>query len=172
MFWEAKKLSIKLLLLFRHSVVSDSLWSHGQQPVFPVLHCLPVCSHSYPLYWWCHPTVSSSITLFSFCTQSFPTWGSFPISQLLVSGGQSIGVSASTSILSMNIQDWFPLGLLVWSLCCPRDSQESSPAPQFESICLLYGPNLKPVHDYCKNQSFDYTDLCRQNDVSVFWYTT
>ena len=161
MFWEAKKLSIKLLLLFRPSVVSDSLWSHGQQPVFPVLHYLPG-----------HPTVSSSITLFSFCTQSFPTWGSFPITQLLVSGGQSIGVSASTSILSMNIQDWFPLGLLVWSLCCPRDSQESSPAPQFESICLLYSPNLKPVHDYCKNQSFDYTDLYRQNDVSVFWYTT
>ena len=79
--------------------------------------------------------------------QSFPASGSFPVSQLFTSGGQTIGASASASVLPMNIQGWFPLGLTVWSPCSPRDSQESSPAPQFKSInssalSLLYGPAL------------------------------
>ena len=73
--------------------------------------------------------ISSSAATFS-CPQFFPASGSFPISRLFISGGQSIEVSASTSVLPMNIQGWFPLGLT----CCPRDSQESSPAPQFKSI--------------------------------------
>ena len=63
---------------------------------------------------WCHPIISSSVVPFSFCPQSFPTSGSFPMSQLVVSGGQSIGVSASASVLPMNIQDWFPLGWTGW----------------------------------------------------------
>ena len=83
------------------------------------------------------------LTPFSLCPQSFPASGSFPVSQLLASGDQNIGASASTSVLPINIRDWLPLRL-TWSPYCPRDSQESSPAPQFKSISssglsLLYG---------------------------------
>ena len=90
-------------------------------------------------------TISSSATLLSFCLQSFPAWRSFPMSQLFTSGGQRIGASAS--VLPVNIHGWFLLWLMVWSSCSPRDSQESSPAPQFESInssalSLLYGLTL------------------------------
>ena len=69
------------------------------------------CSNSCPLSRWCHPIISSSAALFSFCLRSCPATGSFPMSQFLASGGQSIGVSASASVFPMNIQDWFPLGL-------------------------------------------------------------
>ena len=97
------------------------------------------------------PSVFPSIRVFFFF---------FPVSQFFISGGQSIGASASASVLPMNIQDWFPLGWLVWS-CSPRDSQGSSPTPQSESInslalSVLYGPSLISVHDYWKNHSFDY----------------
>ena len=100
--------------------MSDSLWSHGPQ------HACPsptprVYSNSCPLSWWCHPTISSSVIPFSSCPQSFPASESFPTNQLFSSGGQRIGVSASTSVLPMNTQDWSPL-----SPCSPRDSQESS----------------------------------------------
>ena len=70
-----------------------------------------VCSNSYPLSRWCHPTISSSIDPFSSCPQSLPASGSFPVSQLFLSSGQMTGVSASASVLSVNIQSWFPLGL-------------------------------------------------------------
>ena len=93
--------------------MSNSLWLHGLQ------HTRPPCpsptpgafSNSCPLSQWCHPTISTSVVPFSSRLQSFPALGSFPTSQLFTSGGQSIGVSASTSVLPMNIQDWFPLGL-------------------------------------------------------------
>ena len=78
---------------------------------FPVLHYLPGFVHSCPLNRWCHPTISSSVVPFSFCLQSLPASGSFPMSWLFLSGGQRIGASASASVLLMNIQDWFPLGL-------------------------------------------------------------
>ena len=81
------------------------------QSLSPVRLCLLVCSNSCPLSWWCYPTISSSVSPFSSCPQSFPASGSFPKSQFFVSGGQSIGASASVSILPMNIQDWFPLRL-------------------------------------------------------------
>ena len=101
---------------FSRSVVSDSLWLHGLQ------HARPPCpsptpgvySNSCPLSQWCHPTISSSVIPFSSHLQSFPASGSFQMSQLFTSGDQSIGVSASTSILPMNIQDWFPLGWTGW----------------------------------------------------------
>ena len=97
---------------FSRSVVSDSLWPHGLQHTR--LSCPSptprACSNSYPLSQWCHPTISSSVVPFSSCLQSFPASGSFQISQFFPSGGQSIGISASASILPMNIQDWFPLG--------------------------------------------------------------
>ena len=84
-------------------------------PGLPVLHHLWVCSNSRPSSWWCHPTTSSSVIPFSFRLQSFPASGSFPTSQFLSSGSQSIEVSVSASVLSMNIQDWFPLGWTGWT---------------------------------------------------------
>ena len=114
-------------LLFSHQVVSDPLWLHELQHArLPCLSlALRLCSNSCPLSQWCHPTISSSVTpsplalslsqhenLFQWvCLHSFPAWGSFPMSCLFTSGGQSIGASASASALPMNIQDWFPLGL-------------------------------------------------------------
>ena len=98
--------------LFRHQFVSDSLRPHGRQHVRPpYLSPSPgVCPSLCPLNWWCHPTISSSVTLF--CPQSFPASKSFPVSQFFASGGQRTGVSASASVLPMSpIQDWFPLGL-------------------------------------------------------------
>ena len=96
---------------FSHSVLSDSLRPHGLQHAR--LPCPSPTSRAYwnscPLSQWCHPTISSSVIHFS-CFQSFPASGSFPVSQLFASGGQSIGVSASASVLPMNTQDWFPLG--------------------------------------------------------------
>ena len=101
---------------FTRSVMSESLWLHGLQ------HARPPCpsttpraySNACPLSWWCHPTISFSVVPFSSCLQSFPAPGSFLMSQFFASGGQSIGVSASTSVLPMNIQDLFPLGLTGW----------------------------------------------------------
>ena len=98
--------------------MSNSLWPHGQQ------HARPLCPSQTPwVYWnscslsrWCHPTISSSVVPFSSCPQSFPASGSFQMSQLFASGGQSTGVSASTSLLPVNIQDWFPLGWTGWIL--------------------------------------------------------
>ena len=102
---------------FSGSVVSDSLRPHWLQHTR--LPCpsptLRVHSNSCPSSWWCHPTISSSIIPFSFCLQSFPASGSFQMSQFLTSNGQSIRVSASASVLAMNIQDCFPLGWTVWS---------------------------------------------------------
>ena len=97
------------VLLFSRSVVSDSLWPHGLQHArLPCPSPSPIaCSNSCLLSQWCHPTISSSVTPFSSCPQSFPASGSFPMSQFFTSGDQSIGASASASVLSVNIQDWF-----------------------------------------------------------------
>ena len=119
-------------------------------PGLPVHHqLLEFTQNSCPLRRWCHPTISSSVIPFSSCLQSFPASGSFPMSHFFPSGGQSIRVSASASILPVNIQDWFPLWLTwqFWSPCSPRDSQEASPTPQFKSInslalSFLYSPSL------------------------------
>ena len=101
------------VLLFSHSVVSDSLRLNGpQQARFPCPSLSPrVCSNSCPLSLWCHPTILSSITPFSTCLQSFPASGHFLMSWLFLSGGQSVGASASALVLSVNIQGWFSLGL-------------------------------------------------------------
>ena len=96
--------------MFGHTVMFDSLQPHGLQHVglpCPLLSS-GVCSNLCPLSWWCHPTVSFSVILFSSCPQSFPASGSFPLSRLFSSGDQSIGASAS--VLPVNIQGWFPLG--------------------------------------------------------------
>ena len=144
---------------FSCSVVSNSLQPHELQ------HAKPPCpsptpgvySHSCPLSWWCHPTISSSLVPSSSCLQSFPASGSFQMSQFFESGGQNIGsfrfsISPSneySGLISFRMDWWFP--------CCPRDSQESSPTPQFKSInssalSLLYSPTLTSIHDYWKNQ--------------------
>ena len=135
---------------FSHSVVSDSLRPHGLQQARPPCPSPTPRVHPNPcpLCWRCHPAISSSVVPFSSCPQCFPASGSFSMSQLFPSSGQSIGVSASTSVLPMKTQDWSP--------CSLRDSQESSPTPQFKSInssvlSLLYSPTLTSIHDYWKN---------------------
>ena len=105
------------MLLFSHSVVSDPLQplQHARTPCplpFP-----GACSNPRPLSWWCHPTISSSVIPFSSCLQSCPASEYFPVCWFFTLGGQSIGASASASVLPMNIQDWFPLvltGLISW----------------------------------------------------------
>ena len=102
---------------FSHSVVSDSLWPHRLQHARPPcpLPTPGACSNSYPSSWWCHPTISSSVCHPLLLLPSiFPSIRGFPMSQFFTSGGQSIGVSASASVLPMNIQDWFPLGWTGW----------------------------------------------------------
>ena len=129
-------------------------------PGLPVHHQLPELTQTRPFSWWCHPTTSSSVIPFSSHLQSFPASGSFHMSQFFTSGGQSIGVSTSASVLPINIQDWFPLGLTGWFSCSPRDSQESSPTPLYKSInslalSLLHSPTLTSIHDHRKNHSLD-----------------
>ena len=150
---------------FSCSVVSDSLQPHGLQHArSPCPSSTPrAYSNSCPLSRWCHPTISSSVIPFSSCLQSFPASGSFQMSQFFISGGQSIK-SFSFSISPSNEysgliyfrMDYFPLG----SPCCPRDSQESSPTPQFKSIntsllSILNTPTLTSIHGYWKNHSLD-----------------
>ena len=102
---------------FSHSVMSDSLQPHESQ------HARPPCpsptprvhSHSHRSSWWCHPAISSLVVPFSSCPQSLPASGSFQMSQLFAAGGQTIGVSASTSVLPMNTQGWSPLGWTDWN---------------------------------------------------------
>ena len=106
----------QLLLGLSRSVVSSSLRPHELQDArLPCPSLTPgAYSNSCPSSWWCHPTISSSVVPFSSCLQSFPASGSFQMSHLFASGGQSIGVSASASVLPMNIPDWFPLGWTGW----------------------------------------------------------
>ena len=101
---------------FSSSVMSGSLWPHELQHArLPCPSPTPgACSNSWPLCQWCHPTISSSVIPFSSCLQAFPASGSFQMSQLFASGDQSIGALATASLLPMNIQDWFPLGLTGW----------------------------------------------------------
>ena len=139
----------RVLLLCSRSVLSSSLQPHGLQHTrLPCPSLSPrVCSNSCPLSQWCHPTISSSVVPFSSCLQSFPASGSFTMSQLFTSGGQSIGASAS--ILLINIQDWFPLGLTGLMPLLSRDSQDLS-NPQFKSINssvlgFLYGLTLTSI---------------------------
>ena len=120
---------------FSHSVVSSSLRPHELQ------HARPPCPsptprvypNSCPLSRWCHPTISSSLVPFSSCLQSFSTSGSFQMSQLFASGGQNIGLSASTSVLPMNTQDWSPLGWAGWI-----SLQSKGLSRVFSNITVLY----------------------------------
>ena len=160
---------------FSHSVMSDSLQPHGLQHTrLPCPAPTPgVYSNSCPLSRWCHPTISSSAVPFSSHLQSFPASGSFPMSQFFTSGGQSIGVSASPSVLPMNIQDWFPLGWTGWI-----SLQSKSLSRVFSNTTVqkhqVFGAQLSlwsdsHIHTWLlENSRFDYMELCWQNNVSAF----
>ena len=142
------------------SVMSDSLRRNGLQHARP--HCPSptpgVYSKSSPLSRWCHPAISTSVVPFS-RLQSFPASGSFPVSQLFAPGGQSIGVSASTSLLSVNTQDWSSLGWTDWisfqSKGLSRVFSSTVRKHQFFGAQLLYSPTLTSIHDHWKNHSLD-----------------
>ena len=147
---------------FSRSVVSDSLRPHELQQARPPCPSPTPGVHpnSCALSRWYHPAISSSVVPFSSCPQSLPAAESFPMSQLFSWGGQSIGVSASASVLPMNTQDWSPLGWTGWISLQFTDSQESSQTPQFKSInssvlSFLYSPTLTSIYDYWKNHGFD-----------------
>ena len=139
---------------FSRSVVSDSLPPHESQHARPPYPSPTpgVHSDSRPLSRWCHPAISSSVIPFSSCPQHLPASESFAMNQLFAWVGQSIGVSTLASFLPKKSQGWSP--------CSPRDSQESSPTPQFKSInssvlSLLHSPILTSIHDHGKNHSLD-----------------
>ena len=148
---------------FCRSVMSDSWQSHESQ------HARPPCpsptprvhSDSWPSSQWCHPAISSSVVPFSSCPQFLPASESFPMSQLFTWGGQSTEISASASFPPKKSQDWSPLGWTGWislqSKGLSRDSQESSPTPQFHSSALsfLHSPTITSIHDHWKNHSLD-----------------
>ena len=150
------------LLLFSHLVVSNSLWPCGWQlaSLLCPLSTPRGCSNLCPLSRWCHVTISSSVVPFSFCLQSFSVSGFFPVSRLFASGSQSIGASASASVLSVNIQGWFPLGLTglislqskgLSRIFCSTTVQKH----KFFGTWFSYGPTLTSIHDYWKNHSFE-----------------
>ena len=154
--------------------MSSSLWHHElHYSRLPCPSLYPCCSNSYPLSQWSHPSISFSVAPFFSCLQSFPASRSLPMSQLFTSGGKNIGASGSASVLPMNIQGWFPLGLTclislqskglskVFSNTAVQSSNSLAPR-------LLYGLTLASIHDYWKNHSFDYVDLCWQSNVSAF----
>ena len=150
-----------LLLLFSCSFMSDSLYSLGLQHArLPCPSPSPgVWSNSCPLSWRCHLTISSSVIPFSSCLQSLPASGSFPIVTLFALRGQSIGSLASASVLQMNIQYWFPLGLPVLiSLQSKGLSRVFYSTTvwrhQFFGSQPFLCPALTFIHDYWKNQSF------------------
>ena len=148
---------------FSCSVVSNSLWPHEPphaRPPFPSL-APEVHPNPCPSSWWCHPAISSSVVPLSFCPQSFPASGSFQMSQLFAWGGQSIGVSASTSVLPVNTQDWSPLGWTGWISSQSKGlsrvfSNTTAQKHQFPSaLSFLYSPTVTSIHDYWEIHSFD-----------------
>ena len=146
---------------FSRSVVSDSLQPHEPQLSRPPCPAPTpgVYPNSCPLNRWCHPTISSSVIPFSSCLQSFPTSGFFQMSQFFTSRGQSIGVSASTSVLPMNTQDRSPLGWTGWISLQSKGLSRvfSNTTVQKHQLVLsfLYSLTLTSIHDYC----------CSSNDV-------
>ena len=144
-----------------------------QHPRLPCPSPTPgACSNSCPSVRWCHRTISSSVFPFSSCLQSCPASESFPISQFFASGGPSIGVSASASVLPMNIQDGFPCGWTGWislqSKELSRVFSDTLQKHQFSVLSFLHSLTLISIHDHWKNHSFDKADLCWQSNASAF----
>ena len=165
------------IYIFMFSSVSQSCLTlcdpmDCSMPGFSLHHQLPEVAQTRPSGWWCHPTSSSSVIPFSSCLQSFPQYQAlFNDSVLGIRWPKywsfSFSISPSNEYSGLiSFRNW-----LVWSPCSPRDSQESSPTPQFKSISslvlslLYYGPTLTSIHDYRKNHSLDYMDLCWQSNV-------
>ena len=160
--WCCKEQQCISSVQFSRSIVSDSLRPHESQHARPPSPSPTprVYSESCPSSQWCHPAISSSVIPFSSCPQTLPPSKSSPMSQLFAWGGQSTGVSALASFLPKKSLGWSPSDGLVGSPCSPRDSQESSPTPQFQSInssmlSLLHSPTLISIHDRRKNHSLD-----------------
>ena len=137
--------------------MSNSLWPHGPQHTrLPCPSPTPgAYSNSCPLSGWCHPAISSSVVPFSSHLCSFPASGAFQMSQFFVSGGQSIGVSASASVFPMNIQDWFPLGWIGWIFLLCKGCSRVFSTPQFKetnssALSFLYSSTLTSMHGYWK----------------------
>ena len=158
--------------------MSDSLWPHGLQHAWlPCPSLSPrVCSNSRPLSQWWYLTVSSSAAPFSFCLQFFPASGSFSISWIFASGGQSIGASASASVLSMNVQDWFPLGLTDLISFLSKGLSRVFPSTTIQKH-YFFGVQLSwwsnsDIHIWLEKllflRTFVYMDLCPQCNVSPF----
>ena len=156
--------------------MSNSLQPHGLQHARLLCPLLSPrgCSNSCPLSWWCHPDISSSVNPFSSCPQSFPESGSFPMSWLFESRGQSTRASASALVLPMNIQelisfriDWFDL-LAVQRTLKSQLQHHNLKASILQCSAFFYGPTFTSVHDCWKNHNFDYIDLYQQNDVFGF----
>ena len=155
---ERTKTSRSSVQLFSYSFMFDSLWPHELQ------HARPPCPspnpgvhpNLCPLSLWCHPTISSSVIPFSSCPQSFPASGSFQMSQLFSSGGQSIEVSVSTSVLPMNIQDRFPIGWTGWISLQYKGlsrvfSNTTVQGIKSSVLSFLYSPTLTSIHATGKN---------------------
>ena len=161
---------------FSLSVMSESLQPHDLQ------HTRPPCpsptprvySNPSPSSQWCHPAISSSVVPFSSCPQSLPASGSFPMSQLFTWGGQSTGVSASTSVLPMNTQDWSPLGWTDWISLQSKGLSRvfSNPIDQKHQFfgTQLSSQSNSHIHTWpLENHSLDQMDICWQN-ISAFKY--
>ena len=143
-------------LVTSHFWLSSTPWTAAHQAPLSFTN-IPVGSNSCPLSQWCHTTISSSVAPFSSCHQSFPASESFLMSWLITLGGQTIGASASSLILAMNIQGWFPLGLTgLISLPSKGLSRVFSSTVNSLVLSLCYGPTLISVHGYWKNHNFDY----------------
>ena len=152
----------------------DSLQPHGLQ--HGMLLCPPLLQEFAQicviwLSWWIYLTILSSAAHFSSCLQFLPASGSFPMSWLFASGGQNIGASASTSVLPMNIQDWFPLGLTGWNSLQSKGLSRVFPSTAVQEH-IFFGAQsslwFTSIHDHWKNHSFDYMHLCQQSDVIAF----
>ena len=160
---------------FGRSVVSNSLRTHGLQHArLPCPSPTPIAySNSCPLSWWCHPTVLSSVVPFSSCLQYFLATGSFPMSQFFTSGGQSTRVSASASVLPMNIQDWFPLDRTGWISLLSKGlsrvfSNTAVQKHQFTSTHLSLQSNSH-IHTWLlEKPKLRLDGLCWQSNVSAF----
>ena len=159
---------------FSHSVVSDfaTPWTAAHQASLPITNSQSLLK-LISIERWCHPTISSSVVPFSYCPQSLPASVSFLMGQLFASGGQSIGASASVSVIPVNIQDWFPLGLTgLISLLSKGLSRVCSNTTvqkdQSSVLSFLYGSTLRSICDYWKDRHCDYVELCKQSNASAF----
>ena len=151
---------------FSHLIMSNSLWPHELWHTrLPCPTPTPrACSNSCPSSQWCHKTITSSVIPFSSSLQSFLASGSFPVSQFFASGGQSIGVLASASVLPMNEYSGLISFRMDWlDLLAVQGTLKSLLQHHSSKASIVYSPTLTSIHDYWKNHSLDYMDFCWQS---------